>query len=85
MTGTARISLVDQPQYHGDFAIDGTATGSQFDFTELRITAQVPPPSGSSWCLKRGTLTLSSDGKTLAGNWSSTGGCAPGTISLTRG
>jgi len=44
VTGTARISLIGQRQYYGDFAVDGTANGSAFDFTELRITAQVPPP-----------------------------------------
>ena len=84
VTGTARISLIGQPQYYGDFAVDGTKNGSEFDFTELRITAQVPPPAGSSWCLKRGALMLGSNGRTLSGNWTSAG-CAPGTISLTRG
>lgn len=82
--GTARISLIGQPQYYGDFEILGTANGAGFDFTELRITAQVRPPSGSNWCLKSGTLTLGGGGQTLSGNWTSTG-CTPGTISLTRG
>jgi hypothetical protein len=85
VTGSARISLVGQPQYYGQFSVSGTLTGEAFDFKELQITAQVPPPSGSSWCLKQGTLTLATNGKTLSGSWSSTGGCAPGTISLTRG
>jgi hypothetical protein len=84
VTGTARISLIGQPQYYGDFSVDGTLNASQFDFTEQQITAQVPPPAGSSWCLKRGTLELAGDRKSLSGNWSSTGGCAPGTISLSR-
>jgi hypothetical protein len=85
VTGSARISLVDQPQYYGQFSVSGTVTGATFAFNELQITAQVTPPSGSYWCIKQGTLTLSSDGKTLSGDWTSPSGCAPGTISLTRG
>jgi hypothetical protein len=85
VTGSARISLVGQPQYYGQFSVSGTVNGAAFSFSELQITAQVSPPSGSYWCLKQGTLTLSGDGKTLSGSWSSTSGCAPGTIALTRG
>jgi len=86
VSGTAHIAVSGQPQYYADFGISGTTTGSQLVFAELSITAQVPPNTGGSWCLKHGTLTLGADGKTMAGSWASTtGACAPGTLSLTRG
>ena len=84
VSGTAHISVLDLPQYYADFSVTGTVTGSVLDFTEVSITKQVPPNTGGSWCLKRGTLTLSGDGKTLSGSWTSPSGCAPGTVSLTR-
>jgi len=85
VSGTAHIAVSGQPQFYADFTISGTTTATQLDFTEVAITAQVPPNTGGSWCLKRGTLTLAADGHSAAGSWSSTGGCAPGTLSLTRG
>jgi hypothetical protein len=85
VSGTSHISVLNQPQFYADFTVTGTVSGSQLDFTEVAITAQVPPNTGGSWCIKRGTLTLGGDGKTLSGAWSSAGGCAPGTIALTRG
>jgi hypothetical protein len=85
VSGTSHIAVSGQPQYYADFTVSGTATGPELDFTEIAITAQVPPNTGGSWCIKRGTLTLSGDGKTMRGTWSSTSGCAPGTLSLTRG
>ena len=84
VSGTAHIAVSGQPQFYADFTISGTTTATQLDFTEVAITAQVPPNTGGSWCLKRGTLTLAADGHSAAGSWSSTGGCAPGTLSLTR-
>ena len=84
VSGTAHISVLDLPQYYADFNVTGTVGGSVLEFTEVSITKQVPPNTGGSWCLKRGTLTLGGGGKTLTGSWTSANGCAPGTISLTR-
>lgn len=84
VTGTSHINVLNLPQYYADFTVTGTATATTVDITETRITAQVPPNTGGSWCLIHATLTLSSDGRTLAGPWTASG-CAPGTLSLTRG
>jgi hypothetical protein len=85
VSGTAHINVLNQTQYYADFKVTGTATATTLDFTETTITAQVPPNTGGSWCLVHGILTLSADGSRLAGNWTSSSGCAPGTIVLTRG
>ena len=84
VTGTSHINVLNLPQYYADFTVTGTATGIAVDITETRITAQVPPNTGGSWCLIHATLTLSADGRTLSGPWTASG-CAPGTLSLTRG
>ena len=84
VSGTSHISVLNQPKFFADFTVTGSLTGSQLAFTEVAITAQVPPNTGGSWCIKRGTLTLGDGGKTLSGSWTSTSGCAPGTIALTR-
>jgi hypothetical protein len=83
VTGTAHASVLNQPQLFVNYTVSGTVSGSVLTFRELTITSQVPPMPGASWCIKEGTLTLSGDGKTLAGPWTA-GGCAPGTMSLTR-
>ena len=85
VSGTAHIAVSGQPQFYADFTVSGTTTATQLDFTELTITAQVPPNTGGSWCLKRGTLTLAADVHSATGSWTSTSGCAPGTLTLTRG
>lgn len=84
ISGTAHISVLNQAQYYADFTVTGTVTGAQLTYTELKITGQVPPNTGGSWCLKQGIVTLSNGGNTLSGSWTSPSGCAPGTLSLTR-
>jgi hypothetical protein len=84
VTGTSHINVLNLPQYYADFTVTGTATATTVDITETKITAQVPPNTGGSWCLIHATLTLSTDGTTLSGPWTASG-CAPGTLSLTRG
>jgi hypothetical protein len=84
ISGTAHISVLNQPQYFADFTVTGSFVGSQLTFAEGKITSQVPPNTGGSWCLKQGTLTLGGAGTTLTGSWTSPNGCAPGTMALTR-
>jgi hypothetical protein len=84
VTGTAHISVLNQPQFFANFSVTGTTAGSQLTFVAGTITSQVPPNTGGSWCLEQGTLTLGGGGTTLSGPWTSQSGCAPGTIALTR-
>jgi hypothetical protein len=84
ISGTAHISVLNQPQYFADFTVTGTTAGTQLTFVAGKITSQVPPNTGGSWCLEQGTLTLGGGGTTLSGPWTSQSGCAPGTIALTR-
>jgi hypothetical protein len=84
VTGTARISVPSQPQYFGDFVLSGTVdAGGNFNFQELRVTAQQVPSGTAGWCLKSGTLREAGGApRRLVGNWTAPG-CPPGSIDLT--
>jgi hypothetical protein len=77
---SSRIEITGQTQYYGVMDLVGTVTGNQFNFHETRITENHPLPP-YSWLLKSGTLTVSDDGQSMMGQWSSGG--AHGTINLT--
>ena len=81
MNGLSRIDGTS-PTY-AQMAVSGTVSGSLLTFTEGVILDQMVQ-SGTFWCLKTGTLTLTTGSPdTLAGSWTASG-CTPGTISLTK-
>lgn len=80
ISGTTRITFPGSNAY-GVMSFSGTITGNLATLRESRIIEQIPPPGGY-WCIK--TMRLTYDGSAgLAGPWTA-GGCAPGTIQVSR-
>jgi hypothetical protein len=78
VSGTTRISTASS---YGVLSVSGSVAGSSLTFTEGAVYEQ-QITSGSRWCLKQGTLTLSSaNTRVLAGPWTASG-CQAGTIQV---
>src|ERR1700733_2184668 len=84
VVGTVLIFDANDPSYYALMSATGTVSGNSFIFQETTFLIDIDPP-GAVWCMRKGTLTFSSDGNTLSGTLSSAqcGNTATYTVSRT--
>ncbi|MCU0514857.1 MAG: hypothetical protein MUE40_20065 [Anaerolineae bacterium] len=80
ISGTARVNVTGDSTEYGVMSLTGYRDGDTLHYTETGLLESGLSPDWR-WCFKNATLTLNGD--TLSGRWSSPG-CNPGTMTLVR-
>ena len=84
VTGTRYDGIYGTP-YFAIWSVSGTISTGIFTFLDQALISQNPEP-GTLWCQISGTLTVSPDGNTLTGPWTSSncGSSGYGTVNVSR-
>jgi hypothetical protein len=80
VSGTSKISLIDNPSYYGKMYLSGTIDGDRLTLQEGSFIENNPAPN-TRWCVKNASLRIS--GNVMQGVWQAPG-CAPGEIYLDK-
>lgn len=76
ITGTSRIEIPNT-SYYGQLLLTGSVSDDLFNFKEISIESQNPPP-GWDLYIKNGILEYKTEGDSLIGHWWSSGTYFPG-------